>query len=98
MKKDPLPEYHEQLFAIARTYVWWKSPEETLKDTSYFLWHVMNSADWNDAMSVLEILGPDAFREALRACAPGALNKKSWEFWHLFLDIPVTPYPKRKVG
>ncbi len=44
---------------IAKKYVWWKSPEETLALSSYFLCHVMNLGTWEDAMVVFDHYGRD---------------------------------------
>jgi len=89
---------NDRLLQIARNYVWWKDPNEFFKNESYFLGHMMNLATWDDAMVVFETLGEDAFIKALAKAPAGMMNKKSWNFWHLWLGLSVPGYPERKVG
>ena len=76
-----------KLTKIAKTYVWWKKPTETLQNRDYFLAHVMNLGTWDDAMIVLEYYGKDAFITALRNDSPGVLNPRSWTFCHHWFDL-----------
>ena len=83
---------------IAREYVWWYSPQEALKNTDYFLLHVMNLATWEDAQKVLAHYGTAPFVHALHDALPGALTEKSWVFWHHWFNLPPKPYPVRKLN
>jgi hypothetical protein len=91
-----------QLRRIARAYVWWKAPEQALKDRRHFLLSIMQYATWQDAMAVLSAFGRGEFRKALRSALPGILSDKSWRFWHMYLgmaDSPegAPPMPIRKI-
>jgi len=87
------------LEAMARKYVWWKDPAEALADRTHFLARIMTWATWEDADFVLDTLGAEAFREALRHAPPGIFNGRSWAFWHLRLGLgEPPPLPQRRIG
>jgi hypothetical protein len=80
-----------QVSRIARAYVWWKEPEQALKDRRHFLLSIMQYATWEDATVVLAAFGRSEFRKALRSALPGILSDKSWRFWHVYLGMAEDP-------
>jgi len=93
----------QQLRTLAARYVWWLPSEETLRPPAYhLLLQIMRYATWEDAQAALEHFGANVFKDALRSAPAGALNPRSWNFWHLFLGLAkdpgdVPPMPARKV-
>jgi hypothetical protein len=94
----------QQVRRLAALYVWWLTPEETLRQPqSRLLLQVMRYATFEDARAALEHFGADAFKKALESAPAGALDPRSWNFWHLYLGlakgpIDVPSMPVRKVG
>lgn len=90
-----------ELRRIARTYVWWKEPGQSLKEWRHLLLYVMQYATWSDALTVLEVFGRNSFAKALRSALPGILSEKSWRFWHVYLGLAgtddVPPMPRRQI-
>jgi hypothetical protein len=90
-----------ELRRIARTYVWWKEPAQSLKESRHFLLYVMQYATWSDATTVLEVFGRNSFAKALRSALPGILSDKSWRFWHIYLGLAagdrVPSMPRRQI-
>lgn len=83
---------------MARRCVWWKPPEETLKDPVNFIAHVMTFGDWDDARLLRSLYSEDELRAALRDAPAGVFDGQSWHYWHHVLGIwDVPPRPVRKL-
>jgi len=81
---------------LAKRYVWWQSPDETLARRDHFLCQLMTLATAEDVGLARRLLGDDAFRHALNNAPPGVLDERSWNFWHLLLfRRPPPPAPER---
>lgn len=91
VKPEPDP-----LRSIAREVVWWQDPETTLSDPVFFLCKVMALGTWEDIGRVEPVYGESAFRHALSRCRAGAMDARSWHYWHHRLGIsPVPEMPRR---
>ena len=91
---SPTPE----LLHVAKRLVWFKPPEETLRDPVLFLCHVMTYGMHQDLKVVRSSFGDDDLREALRQAHPGIFDARSWSYWHLILgEQPTPPLPKRRL-
>ncbi|MEO7729414.1 MAG: hypothetical protein ABIY55_00455 [Kofleriaceae bacterium] len=87
------------LLALARRYVWWQPPEQTLARPARLPCQLMQLGTLEDISSARDVLGDDAFRAALRDAPPGILDARSWNFWHLvLLHQPPPPCPERPLG
>ena len=87
-----------ELERLARRYVWWQAPGETLARRTHFLCQLMQLATPADMSFARHHFGDDAFREALRDAPPGVLDARSWNFWHLvLLQRSPPPLPTRVV-
>ncbi|MEO6775439.1 MAG: hypothetical protein ABI467_20930 [Kofleriaceae bacterium] len=69
---------------LARRYVWWQPPAQTLSRRDHLLCQVMQLAIAEDVELARRSFGDDAFREALRRAPPGIFDMRSWTFWHQF--------------
>jgi hypothetical protein len=77
---------------ISRMLVWWKEPEEVPFD--YLARRVMDQGTWEMIRFLEKNYGREVFREALQHAAAGDFTPRSWNYWHLVLDIkPVPPLP-----
>jgi hypothetical protein len=84
------------LLELARRYVWWQSPEQTLGRPHLFLCQLMQLGTAEDVRTARRVLGDDAFRAALRSAPPGLMDARSWNFWHrVLLGQPPPPPPSR---
>lgn len=87
-----------ELRAVARKVVWFKPPEETLRDTVFFLNHVMTFGDVDDVVAMRRHFGDEALRDALRRAHPGVFDARSWAYWHAVLcGTPAPPLPTRRI-
>jgi len=82
---------------LARRHVWWQEPEATLADIDRLLCQIMTFGTAEDYVAARSIWGVAAFRRALEAARPGALDERSWNFWHLHFKLPSAPYPRRRL-
>jgi len=94
--KKKLPN---QLLAIAKRVVWFKKPEETLKDPIYFLCYLMQYGLTKDVITAKKNFTKADFKNALINAYPGILDKRSWAYWNLILfqNPNHRPIPKRKL-
>lgn len=84
---------------LARRYVWWKAPEQTLERPAYLLCQLMQLGTYEDVRDALADVGEPAFRAALDAAPPGVLDERSWNYWHLRLHGHAPPpMPTRQVA
>ena len=92
-----------ELRRLAARYVWWLEPDEVVTQApSRLLVQIMRHATFDDAWAALEHFGRDAFAKALTSAPAGALDPRSWNFWHLYLGLAKTqdevpPMPVRRV-
>ncbi len=94
MAADPSAE----LRAVARRVVWFKPPEETLRDTVFFLNHVMTFGDVDDVITMRRHFDDETLREALRCAYPGVFDARSWAYWHAVLcGSPAPALPARRI-
>ena len=84
--------------AMARKYVWWRSPERTLQDGRLLLAQMMTLATVDDARWMVSSVSADELRGVLRAPPVGVFNRRSWVFWRRRLDLdPTVPLPTRRL-
>lgn len=84
---------HERL---ARRYVWWQEPEATLGDMPRLLCQIMAFGTARDYVAARRIWGEAAFKDALRNALPGAMDGRSWAYWHRNFKLPERPMPARR--
>lgn len=92
----------DTLAALARKYVWWKSPEEALAQPERVIAQVMDIGDFDDMRSLASQLGDDALRDVIAHAQAGWFNPRSWAYWHYRLGLceveQVPPLPVRSFG
>lgn len=87
-----------ELLRVARRVVWFQPPEQTVRDRVLFLNHVMAYATIPELRIVRAHFEDDAWRDALRNALPGTMSARSWNYWHLMLDMGVAPpLPVRRI-
>lgn len=86
------------LLAVARRVVWFKEPQETLRDTVFFLCHLMTYTLPEDVETAMKYATEHDFRHALEHAPPGIFDARSWHYWNLkFGRNPVPPMPVRRL-
>lgn len=83
---------------MARKYVWWQPPEDTLADRKLLLAQLMTLGTVEDVRWMLASATDDELRAVLRDPPVGIFNGRSWAFWHLRLGLdPVPALPVRRL-
>lgn len=83
---------------VARRLIWWKSPEESLKDPNRFLAQVMTFGTVEDLAVARRDFPEAAFRGVLATPPPGVFDPRSWRYWHIVFGIaPVPELPRRRL-
>lgn len=83
---------------IARNVVWFKRPEDTLKDAKLFLTHLMTYGTLREIRAALDYFSEKDFEAVLDDAYPGIFDERSWTFWNLrYQHEPVPPLPTRRI-
>jgi hypothetical protein len=85
----------DELETLARRYVWWQAPGETLESPDVLLLQILRLGTADDYMTAREHWGEAAFKRALTTAPAGALDERSWVFWHRQYGLPLKPAAKR---
>lgn len=94
-------EQCQSLKLLASRYVWWQPAEQSLAQPHRLLAQVMNIGDWHDVEMMRGSVGDETLRVVLQKAQPGEFNKRSWNFWHLCLNLAsgsdLPPLPRRRL-
>ena len=91
-KRQRLDEERERL---VRRYVWWRGPDAALGDLPRLLCQIMAFGTARDYVAARCMWGEGAFKDALRGALPGAMDARSWAYWHRHFKLPERPMPTR---
>ena len=80
---------------LARRYVWWREPDAALHDPPRLLCQIMAFGTARDFVTARNIWGEAAFKDALRGALPGAMDARSWAYWHRHFGLPERALPTR---
>lgn len=87
----------ELLRDFAAKYIWWKSPEEALRQPDRIIAQVMSLGEFRDVGRLNESFTDEKLREVLTHADPGSFDERSWNYWHYRLglastgDVPAMP-------
>ncbi len=83
---------------LAGKYVWWKRPEDALRDKRHFLASLMTYATMKDTLWMEENFSRKELIDVLQNPPIGVFTPRAWHFWHYRLgladnenDIPDLP-------
>jgi hypothetical protein len=99
-------EYDEQqkdlLMDLAKTYIWWKTPEEAMLFPTRIMAQVMNIGDYSDVQKMVHSVGKDKLREVIKNAEIGQFNARSWHYWNYRLGLAtidtMPDMPSRRFG
>ena len=86
----------EEQTRLARRYAWWKEPGAALDDLPRLLCQIMASGTAEDYVVARRLWGEAAFKGALLNALPGAMDGRSWAFWHRHFGLQLRALPKRR--
>ena len=75
---------------LAKTYIWWEPPAETLARPVRLVAQVMDLGTWDDCLALGRCFGKTMMRAALKNAQPGWFRPRSWTYWHYRLGL--TPW------
>jgi hypothetical protein len=85
---------------MARRYIWWQTPEASIKDLHRLIAQIMDVGTLEDIQLVASVLGKRRMVDVLNRARPGWFHPKSWAFWHTALKRTspgrIPPIPMRK--
>jgi hypothetical protein len=80
---------------LARAYVWWQEPAETLANPRKLLCQILRLGRPEDYVLAETIWGREALRQALITARPGEIDPKSEHFWRLQFRLEAAPGAER---
>ena len=83
---------------LAERYVWWQSPAETLRTPRVLLRQILRLGTEDDYIAARRYWGEAAFKRALVSAPPGAIDERSWVFWHRHYQLRPKAFPRRRFG
>ena len=88
----------ERAASMARKYVWWQSPERTLRDRPLLLAQMMTLGTADDVRWLVSRVSAADLRGVLSDPPVGVFNRRSWVFWRRRLGLdPAAPLPARRL-
>jgi hypothetical protein len=84
------------LHTVAKRVIWFKKPEDALRDTKLFLAYVMTYGTLSDITTTLQYFSESDFEAVLDNPPSGIFDRRSWIYWNLrYHRDPVPALPKR---
>lgn len=81
---------------VAKRVVWFKNPEDALRDTKLFLAHVMTYGTLSDITTTLHYFSESEFEAVLDHPPSGVFDRRSWIYWNFrYGREPVPAIPGR---
>jgi hypothetical protein len=81
---------------LAARYVWWQTPTQTLRTPRLLLRQILRLGTEDDYVLARKHWGTPAIKRALVSAPPGALDERSWAFWHRHFHLKPQPLPRRR--
>jgi len=90
----------EFLRRMALRYIWWQTPDESIKDPLRVIAQVMDMGTLEDIQEMIAVHGKRRMAEVLKHARPGWFHPKSWAFWNIVSGRTnyknISPIPTRK--
>jgi len=84
---------------VAKRVVWFKKPEDALRDVKLFLAQVMTYGTLNDITTTLHFFSESDFEAVLDDPPAGVFDLRSWTYWNVrYHREPVPALPKRNLA
>ncbi len=72
---------------LAKKYIWWKMPEQSLRMPQRIAVQVMTIGDYEDVQLLVNHVGDDYLRQVIAQAEIGQFDERSWVYWHYRLDL-----------
>ena len=87
-----------ELRIVAKRVVWFKTPDDALRDVKLFLAHVMTYGTLRDITTTLRYFSEADFEAVLNDPPPGVFDPRSWTYWNVrYHREPVPVLPRRNI-
>lgn len=83
------------LSQVARRLIWWKEPEEALRDSPRLIAQIMVYGDLQDTQAMLRAFSRDELLQVLDSPPSGVFSERAWSFWHVYLHKESRQLPGR---
>jgi len=88
------------LLHTIQRYIWWETPDESIKHPDNVIARIMNIGILDDISMLVTLFSKDELLNILLAADIGEFNDRSWHFWHYYLTScgvgAVPPIPRER--
>lgn len=92
----------DTLMRLAAKYIWWKAPEEAVRQPERVVAQVMDIGDYDDVQLLAVQAGDDYLRKVLAHAEIGQYSGRSWSYWHYRLGLAapgqVPEQPRKRIA
>lgn len=87
------------LLEFAKKYIWWENPEEAIHNPKKIILKVLDIGTFEDIQILLKSFDKNQLIKIIQESKIGELRAKSWNYWHIVLEIcnEIPPLPKKRV-
>ena len=86
---------------LAAKYIWWKTPDEAVKQPERVVAQVMDIGDYEDVQMLAAQAGDEYLQEVLAHAEIGQYSARSWAYWHYRLGLAkpgqAPALPRRRI-
>jgi hypothetical protein len=88
----------QAILEIAEQLLWWQPPEKAILNTKRLITQILEYSTPKSVRVLFDYFSHEEIIEALNNPIPGIMSEKSWRFWHIYLKLPLSPLPKRRIS
>ena len=90
-------ENRQALIEVVEQLFWWQPPEKSIQNTKRLITQILEYSTPKSVRIMFDYFSNEEIIDALNNPIPGVMSEKSWQFWHIYLKLPLSPFPKRNI-
>ena len=88
----------QAILEIAEQLFWWQPPDKAIQNSKRLITQILEYSTPKSVRVMFNYFSHEEIMDALNNPISGIMSKKSWNFWHIYFRLPLSPLPKRKIS